>query len=123
MVSCNDDLGCAIGVFYGGHVPRDSVADIIIFGPNSFAHWHDGLKFAEINNDVGTVESPNGAADDFAGAILELVKDHLFLDLPNTLQDRLSGCLRSDSPKAFGCNFDFDYVPDIRLRLNFFRSS
>src|SRR5258708_11137881 len=123
MASSNNDLGSAIGVFYGDHVSPDSVADIIIFGRNSFAHWHDGLKFAEINNDVGTVESANSAADDFAGAILELVKDHLFLDLPNTLQDRLPGCLRSDSSKPFGGNFDFDYVPDIRLRLNFFRSS
>src|ERR1700745_2898657 len=123
MASRNNDLGSAIGVFHGDHISPDSVANIIIFGRNSLAHWHDRLKFAEIDNDVGTVESSNVAADDFAGAILELVKDHLFLDLPNTLQDRLSGCLRSDSPKPFRCNFDFNYVPDIRLWLNFFRSS
>ena len=85
---------------------------------DAFTGWHDGLKTSEIDNHIGTLEAPNGAANNFPGTILELVIDHFLLGLADALHHRLFGGLRGNTPEVFWGYLHVDHVADDDLRFD-----
>ena len=84
-------------VFHGDDVGAEAVADVVILGLDPLAGGHDGLEFAEVDDDIRALEPADGAVDDLAGAVLELVINHLLLHLADALHHRLLGGLGGDA--------------------------
>src|SRR5262249_1605029 len=108
-------------VFYRDDVGTQTIANIVIFNGDSLALRHNRFKFSEIQNNVGTIEASHGAADNFAGAVLKLLVNHLLFGLPNPLHHRLLGGLCGDASEIFWRDFDFDSLPDLRVGFDLTR--
>jgi len=90
-------------------------------GPDSLALRHDGFKFSKIENDIGTIETPHRATNDFARSIFEFLINHFLLGLANPLHHRLFGSLRCDTSEIFRRDFNLYRVADVYVGLNFAR--
>ena len=117
MAARDDDLRAANAVLDRDDVRAEPIADVVVLDHDSLALRHDGFKFPKIENDIGAIEAPDRAADDFARAILELLVDHLLLDLADALHHRLLRGLRGDASEIFRRHFDFDSFADVARPL------
>src|SRR6266540_1049021 len=74
-------------------VTADALAHLVFLGRHSFAVGQQRLVLPEVDIDIRALEAPDGAADDVAHAVLELVEDHRLLRPANLLHERLLGVL------------------------------
>src|SRR5437870_2214345 len=118
MAARDNNLGATNAILDRDHISAESITDIVILNHHAFALWHDRFKFSEIENHIGTVEAPDRAADDLAGAILEFLVNHLLLDLTDALHHRLFGSLRGDAAEITRGHFHFDGVAHLCVRLD-----
>src|SRR5262249_17293363 len=77
--------------------------------------------FPKVENDIGTVESPDRATDNFARAILKLLVNHLLLSLPNPLHHGLLCGLRRNASEILRRDFDFYGLAHVGVRLDLTR--
>ena len=110
-----NDLGAAGAVLHGYNVGADTVTDIVLLGRYTLTGRHDPLELAEVEDHIAAVKTTDGSADDFAGAVLKLLVDHLLLDLTDTLGDGLTGGLRGDTAKVTGSHLDLDLLTGLDL--------
>ena len=115
MAAGEDDLGAARAVLHGHDIGADAVADLVILGRDALAVGHDAFELAEVDHDVGALEPAHGAADDVAGAVLELLEDHLLLRLADALHDRLLGGLGGDAAEVVGGDLHFQKVAELGI--------
>jgi hypothetical protein len=102
-----DDFRAAVAALDGHDIGAESVADIVVLGHHAFAGGHDAFKFAEVDDHIGFFKTADGARDDLAGPVLELLINHLPLDLAEALVDRLAGGLGGDAAEIAWCHLDF----------------
>ena len=50
----------------------DRIADAVALAGHLLAHWQDGFRLADVDDERAALETTNDAADDLALAILEL---------------------------------------------------
>ena len=117
MAAGEDDLRAARGVLDGDDVGAKAVADVVILRLHALAGGHDGLEFAEVHDDVRALEPADGAIDDLAGAVLELVVDHLLLDLADALHHGLLGGLGGDAAEIARGDLHVNELTDLGVGL------
>src|SRR3954470_21471503 len=100
MAARNDDLRSANAVLDRDDIRAQAIADVVVLNHDAFALRHDGFELAEVENHIRAVEAANRAADNLAGAILELLVDHLLLDLADALHHRLLRRLRGNAAEV-----------------------
>ena len=118
MAARDDNLRAADPVLHRNDVGAQPVPDVVIFDDHPFPLRHDRFELAEIEDHIGTVETPHGAADDLARAILELLVNHFLLDLADALHHRLLRGLGRDAPEVFRRHFDFHFTADGGVRID-----
>src|SRR5262249_19054564 len=121
MTARDDNFRTTGTIFHRDYVGTETVTDIVVFHRDSLTLRHHGFKFTEVENDIGTVEPSDGAANDFAGTIFKFLVNHLFLGLANPLHHRLLCGLRRDAPAILWRDFDFSGLADVGVRLDFAR--
>ena len=99
-------------------VAADAFADLVFFSRHPLAVGQQGLIFDEINDHIGALESPDGAADNIAHPIFEFGEDKLFFSAADMLHEGLLGILSGDTPKTYGGHFHLDFVTDLGIGLN-----
>src|SRR5208337_1020859 len=66
-------------------IAAEALPGLVLLGGDAFAVGEQGLVLAKIDNDIGTVEPPDGAADDITDAVFELGEDKLLFRPPDML--------------------------------------
>ena len=118
MASREDDLRTAGRIVHGDDIGAQAVADAVFLGNNPLARGHRSLKLSQIQDDVGFFKAADCSAYDFAGAILELLVDHVLFDLPDALVDRLAGGLGGDAPEIPRRHLDLDLLSGLDAGLD-----
>ena len=118
MTPGKDDFGSARAVLNCYNIGANSVSNGIFLCADAFTGRHDTLKFSKIQHHITPVKSPDCTANNFSSPILELLVDHLFLDLTDTLSNRLTGCLSSDTTEVPRRHFDFNGIADLGFRVD-----
>ena len=96
-------------------VTADAFADLVFLGRHPLAVGQQRLVLAEVDIDIRALEAPDGAADDVADAVLELVENHRLLGPANLLHERLLGVLRGDASEIGRCDFHLDLIAQLRV--------
>ena len=78
----------------------DAIAGAEDFARDELVAPHDGLAAAEVDDDVAVFDALDGAVDDLADAVLELVELAVALGFAHLLHDHLLGTLRADAPEV-----------------------
>jgi len=119
-----DDFRAACAVFHSDDISAYSIAYGVFFSGDALAIRHNTFEFAEVDDHVRTFETAHGAGDDFTGAILELVVDHLLLRLADPLHDGLASRLCGNTlPKSFGVTWTSSSSPSSAYSLIRFLAS
>ena len=118
MTARENDLGATGAVLNGYNVGPDAVADIVLLCADALARRHDPLELAEIQDNITTVKTTHGATNDLACTILELLVDHLLLNLSDTLRNCLTGRLGGDTSKVTRGHLDLDLFADCDLIID-----
>ncbi len=108
MASRQNDLRAMHGVVDAKGVGTDAIARLVFLGGHTLATGHDAFDLAEVDDDVAPFEPAHGPGQDVARAALELLENHVLLDLPDALQHRLLGGLCGDTAKILGGDFDLN---------------
>src|SRR5690606_38980363 len=110
MGAGKDDFQAATLVLDGEDVGADAVADVVLLRLHAFAGRHHALELAEVDQHVAAVEAADGAGNDVAGAVLELLVDHLLLRLAQTLHHRLFRGLHGDAAEILRRHVELELV-------------
>ena len=102
---------------HGFYQAPDAFAPLVFLSGHTLAVGQQGLKFAQVNEDIRAVESPNLAADNVPDAVLELGVNQRLLRPANGLHQRLLGVLRGDPAKVFRGDFNFKFLIQLSVRL------
>src|SRR5437667_12613308 len=105
MPARHDTLWATDAVFPRDDVRAETVSHVVIFHRDSLALRHDGFKLSKIENNIGTIETPLRATNDFARSIFEFLVNHFLLDLANPLHHRLFSSLLRDTAESFRHEF------------------
>ena len=89
-------------VVHGDHIRPDTISDVVVLGRHSLPRRHAGFELSEVDHDIVLFKAPYRSTHDVAGAILELVIDHLLLGLAQPLHHGLLGSLHRNTPEILG---------------------
>ena len=112
-----DDLRARGLVFDRHHVGADPVADVVFLGRHPLPRRHHALELAEVDHHIAALEAADRARHDVAGAVLELLVDHLLLGLAQALHHRLLGRLRRDPPEILRRHVELHRVAGLAVRI------
>src|SRR5262249_28990294 len=91
-----------------GHVGPKTVADAVILARNLVALGHGRLGlFADLADQVRSLEAADHAGDDVALLVGELAENAFAFDFPELLDEELPGCLVRDPAKGRGLDRSF----------------
>src|SRR4029077_21210484 len=117
MAARDNDHRAANSIVDRDDVGTQAVSDVVVFHHDAFTLRHNRLELSKIENHVRTIESANRAADDLARAVLELLVDHLFLDLANALHHRLLGSLSGDAAEVSRGDLNLNRLTELNIGL------
>jgi hypothetical protein len=123
MAAGEDDFRSAAFIFHRKHIGTDAVADVVILALDSLAIRHDALEFSEVDHDIIALEAADGAGNDVASAVLELLVNHFLLRLAEALHHCLFGSLYGDAAEVLGSDVEFLCIADLCSRVFFSRGS
>ena len=113
-----NNLRTVIGVFHGLDKAAQAFAYLIFLDRHALTVGQQRLKFAEVNFYVRSFKTPDHAAHDFAGAILEFIPNHRLFSAAHLLQERLFGVLRGDATKSGGSDLFLNFITELRIFLD-----
>ena len=102
MAAGKDDFRSAAFRAHFHHVEAHAVAYAVVFVGHALAGGHDALEFSEVHEDVPFLKAADGARDQIAGTVLELVVQHFLFGIQQFLEHRLACGLHGDAAEALG---------------------
>ena len=108
-----NDLRSVRALFDRLDVTADAFADLVFLSRHALTVGEQRLEFAQVNRDVRTLETTDGATDDVAGPVLELGVNEFLFRAADVLHERLLGVLRGDAPEVGRSHLDFDFIAQL----------
>src|SRR5207302_1276958 len=110
-----NDLRSVRALFDRLDVTADAFADLVFLSRHALTVGEQRLEFAQVNRDVRTLETTDGATDDVAGPVLELGVNEFLFRAADVLHKRLLGVLRSDATEVGRSHLDFDFIAELSV--------
>ena len=106
--------------FYIKNKNSDSVARFVVLARNLFFLRHNSISFTNIYNNITIFNTLDYTGSKSSFLFQKLIKYKVSFSFPYSLCDNLFCSLCSDTSELFRSNFNFNFIADFDIFINFF---